>query len=137
MSDDIGIFVWEDEVRDNETDFQGIVNNANYLVYMAYARCKHFKSLGIDIIEMHKNGFDLVLVRTEIDFKSSLKCGDEYIVTSKLELLGKIRFVFVQQILRKSDRKVMAEAKNIGACIARPSGRPVIPDELKFLFYPA
>lgn len=125
------IFVWEGEVRDNETDFQGIVNNANYFIYMAHARHKHLQSLGIDIGAMHLRGLDLVLVRTEIDFKDSLRGGDEFMVTSKLEAMGRIRFLFVQQVIRKNDQKIMVDAKNIGVGIDRSSGRPKVPGELK------
>lgn len=129
------VFIWENEVRDSELDFQGIVNNANYFIYLAQARYKYLKTLNIDIMAMHECGFDLVLTRSEIDFKASLVGGDEFIVTSKLEPLGKIRFVFNQQIIHKSEHKVIIEAKNIGVCIDRSQDKPVVPDELKFIFH--
>jgi len=125
------LFVWEDEVRDSELDMQGIVNNANYFVYMEHARHQHLKSLGVDFEKMHLNGFDLVLIHAEIDFKAPLKSGDRFIVTSKLEMMSQLRFVFLQQVIRKSDNKIMSEAKNIGTCIDAASGRPVIAEELK------
>lgn len=73
-------YIWESEVRDNEIDVQGIVNNANYFIYMQHARHKHLKSLGLNFEQMHRDGFDLVLVHTEITFKAPLKSGDEFIV---------------------------------------------------------
>ena len=128
------VFTWEDEVRDNETDLQGIVNNANYFIYMAHARHKHLKAIGIDFAQMHQEGFNLILVRTELDFKASLHSGDAFMVTSSFEPMGRIRFIFNQQVIRKSDQKVVATAKNVAACIAVTSGRPIIPDQLKCLF---
>ena len=129
-------FTWEGEVRDHEIDFQGRVHNTYYLVYMEHARYKHCKFLGVDIRDMYLYNFDLVLVRIEIDFKASLRGGDEFIVTSKLGMMGKIRFVSEQQIIRKSDRKIMAEAKNIITCVDRNSGRPVvIPEKLKLILH--
>ena len=127
-------FKWENEVRDNELDFQGIVNNSNYLIYLAIARHKHLKVLGLDIVGMHDQGFDLVLTRAEIDYKGSLKLDDKFIVTSKLEPSGRIRFSFAQQIIRKSDQKIMIEAKNIGVCLDRSTGRPIVPDVFKSIF---
>lgn len=123
-------FIWECEARDYEIDFQGRVNNVYYLVYMEHARYKHCKSLGIDFRETHERNFDFVLVRTEIDFKASLKGTDEFIVTSKLTLAGKIRIVSDQQIIRKSDGKIMAIAKHIIVCVDRITGRPVVFKEL-------
>jgi acyl-CoA thioester hydrolase len=125
------VFTWEGEVRDNETDLQGVVNNANYFVYMAHARHKHVKELGIDFEAMYKKGFNLLLIRSEMDFKDSLKSGDEFIVTSKLVPGGRIRFGFEQEVIRKSDSKVVTKALNMAVCVSRETGRPTMPDELK------
>ena len=132
--DQTQIFVHEDEVRDNEVDIQGIVNNANYFIYMAHARHKHLKQLGVDFSEFHRSGYDFLLVRSEIDFKSSLRDGDQYLVTSKIEPLGRIRIVFAQEVIRKADNKIVATAQNIGTCVATATGRPCFPDSLKKAF---
>ncbi len=136
MNSDQQIFIWKGEVRDSELDAQGIVNNAVYFNYMEHARHKYAKSLGIDFFEMHKQGFDLVLVHTEIDYKAPLKSGDEFIVNSKLEVYGRIRFIFIQEIIRKSDCKIVAFGKNTVTCINRATGRPELTDKLKSLLTP-
>lgn len=123
--------LWESEVRDNEVDLQGIVNNANYFIYMAHARHKYLREEGIDFAKMHEEGFNLVLVHSDISFKSSLKSGDEFIVTTTLNPNGKIRFDFVQDVIRKSDQKVVASAINTGVCISVSNNRPVVPEILK------
>jgi len=128
---DTKIFQWEDTVRDNETDLQGIVNNANYFIFMAHARHQHLKALGVDFAEYHNRGYNLVLVKTEMEFKDSLKSGDEYIVTSKIEAQGKIRILFLQEVIRKSDNKVVTKAVNTATCLSIKKGRPEIPDDLK------
>jgi acyl-CoA thioester hydrolase len=125
------VFTWEDEVRDNEVDLQGIVNNSNYFVYMAHARHKHLKSLGIDFEKMYQDGYNLVLISTEINFKNSLKSGDWFIATSKIETEGRIKFVFIQEIIRKSDSKVVVSARNVGTCVDIKKNRPFFPDELR------
>lgn len=129
------IYIWEDEVRDSETDLQGIVNNSNYFIYMAHTRHKHLKELGIDFAEVSRQGYNLVLVHSDISFKDSLKSGDWFTVTSKAETKGKIRVIFLQQVIRKSDSKVVAEAINTTTCIHTKSGRPRYPDEIKRLFW--
>src|SRR3989339_1173783 len=101
------IYHWESEVRDNEVDLQGVVNNANYFIYMAHARHKHLSSLGIDFQFFHTEGFDLLLIHTDMTFKDSLKSGDEFIVTSELKANGRIKFDFYQDVIRKSDNKVI------------------------------
>jgi len=123
------------DVRDNEVDLQGIVNHASYVTYMAHARHKHLRTLGIDFNEMHQEGYNLVLIHSEIAYKDSLKSGDEFIVTSVLQPVGRIRIAFSQEIIRKSDNKVVTVATNTGTCLSISTGRPFIPEKLaKILF---
>jgi len=121
---------WEAEVRDNETDFQGIVSNANYFVYMMHARTRYFRQLGLDFNAMHVAGYDFVLVHTDISFKAPLKSGDEFVVASVCKPRGRIRFIFEQEVIRKSDSKVVAFAINTVACLSTVTRRPVVPPEV-------
>ncbi|KPJ68097.1 MAG: hypothetical protein AMJ43_01450 [Coxiella sp. DG_40] len=127
------IYQWENEVRDNEVDLQGVVNNANYFIYMAHARHKHLQSLGLDFSQLHHEGYDLFLIKTDITFKDVLKSGDKFIVTSKLQPNGRIRFDFVQEIIRKSDGKVVTAAINTGTSVNSKTRRPSIPVKMKNL----
>ncbi len=124
-------FTWQGEVRDNEVDLQGIVNNSNYFIYMAHTRHKFIKLLGIDFAKFSAEGFNLVLIHTDISFKDSLKSGDEFIVTCALEPKGKIRLIFNQEVIRKSDNKVITVAANTATCLNTKTGRPEFPPELK------
>jgi acyl-CoA thioester hydrolase len=129
------VYIWEGEVRDNETDLQGIVNNANYFIYMAHTRHKHLKVLGIDFAEVTQQGYNLVLVHTDISFKDSLRSGDRFSVTSKIETKGKIRVSFIQKVIREFDKKVVAEATNTATCIHTQTGRPKFPEEIRRLLW--
>ena len=128
-------YIWEGEVRDNETDLQGIVNNSNYFIYMAHTRHKHLKMLGVDFADVAQQGYHLVLVNTDISFRDSLKSGDLFSVTSKIETKGKVRVAFLQKVTRRSDNKVVAEATNITTCIHTQTGRPRFPEEIRKLFW--
>lgn len=119
-------------VRDYECDLQKIVNNATYLNYLEHARHEFLKTIGVDFVEMHNKGINLVVVRTEIDYKYPLTSGDKFFVAVNMALEGKIRFVFYQDIFRIPDDKLILKAKIIGTSISS-SGRPFLPDELKSL----
>ena len=82
---------------------------------------------------MHDEGFDLVLVHSEIDFRDSLHPWDQYQIVSQMKLVGKIRVLFRQQIIRKSDQKLMVTGDNIGVCVNRQTGRPFMPESIKTL----
>ena len=97
-------------VRDYECDLQGIVNNANYQHYLEHARHVYIKSLGIDFSELHQQGIDLVVARLEMAFKTPLKSNDQFEVTVSIKKEG-IRWVFIQEILRLPDHKIVVKAK--------------------------
>ena len=122
------------EVRDNEVDIQGVVNNANYFIYMAHARHKFLHSIGIDFAEMAKNKQNLFLVNTNLEFKRSLLPNDKFYVTCELIPEGSLRFAFEQKIFRLNDDTLIAKAINVGACIDGNTKRPYLPDQIKANF---
>ncbi len=123
----------EDEVRDSELDLLGIVNHTHYLLYMMHARHKHIKALGIDFVDMHNQGFDLVLAQAELKFTRPLVTGDRYIVTSKIVSPKPGRLAFEQEVIRVADQKIAVSAFFNAACLSRKTGRPVIPQVLREL----
>lgn len=127
------IFSIDGEVRDNELDLQGIVNNSNYFVFMAHARHKHLKALGVDFAKTHNEGHDLVLAEATIKYRTPLKSGDEYTVTSKIVPQGKIRAIMEQEVIRKADNKVSAAGIFTITSISTKTGRPEFSENLKRL----
>ena len=122
----------EFEVRDNEIDLQGVVNNANYFIYLQHTRHKYLAEvLNIDYIEMTKQNMHLFLISSNIEFKKSLLPKDKFYVTCKLVPKGKIRFIFEQEIRLISNNVLIAKAENIGVCIDGSKNKPFVPNEMK------
>jgi acyl-CoA thioester hydrolase len=118
------------EVRDNELDAQGVVNNANYFVYMAHARHKYIALLGLNFDEMARRGQNCFLISSTIEFKQPLRSGNKFYIISKLMPEGKIKFAFKQQIFRE-DKMLIAEGYNICVCIDETNRRrPYIPQKI-------
>ena len=118
----------EFEVRDNEIDIQGVVNNANYFIYMAHARHQFLKDiLKIDFIEMAKAKQNLFLISSNIEFKKPLLPNDIFYITCKLIPEGRIRFVFEQEVRLSSDDSLIAKGLNKGVCMDANKNRPCIP----------
>jgi acyl-CoA thioester hydrolase len=89
-------------VRDYECDIEGIVNNANYLHYTEHTRHLFLKACGLSFAEMHEKGVDAVVARMNLQFKTPLRCDDEFISRLWLEKQG-IKYAFHQDIFRASD----------------------------------
>ncbi len=122
-------FQIELEVRDHECDLQGIVNNSVYQNYLEHCRHKFLQEMGISFAQMHRDGIDAVVIRAELDYKFPLRPEDAFLVRLKMAKKGKLRVIFKQQILRKSDLKLMIDARII--TVLTRSGRPVSPQFLE------
>jgi len=121
-------FELEMQVRDYECDIQGIVNNAVYQNYLEHCRHKFLNHIGIDFNQLHNDGIDAVVIRAEIDYKFPLHPGDDFLVLLKMGKQGKLRIIFLQQIIRKTDKKLMLDARITAVLTKR--NRPVSPDIL-------
>jgi acyl-CoA thioester hydrolase len=65
----------------------------------------------LDFAQLHNEGIDAVVIRAELDYKFPLRPGDSFIVGLKMAKQGKLRIIFEQQIIRKSDEKLMVNAR--------------------------
>jgi acyl-CoA thioester hydrolase len=115
-------------VRDYECDLQGVVNNANYQHYLEHTRHEFLISKGVSFVELHDEGIDLIVTKAEIEYKYPLKSRDEFIVTVTIQREGNARILFIQDIYRLPDLKLIVKAKVTG--VATKKGRPVHPGDL-------
>lgn len=115
-------------VRDYECDLQGVVNNANYQHYLEHARHEYLISKGVSFVQLHDEGIDLIVTKVEIEYKFPLRSRDEFFVTVKIQREGNARILFIQEIYRIPDSKLIVKARVTG--IATKKGRPVPPGDL-------
>ena len=123
------IFEYKMKVRDYECDAQGHVNNANYQHYFEVARHEFLEKHDLNFFELHKNGVDAVVARVDIRYKTPLIGMDEFVCTVAIERTG-IKYVFHQEIVRLSDKKVCAKGKiEVVSLVNGKLSQPVIFDE--------
>lgn len=122
------------KVRDYECDLQGIVNNAVYQNYLEHTRHEFLEQVGLNFARMHDEGTDAVVIRVEIDYKSPLKSGDQFVCKLNVAREGNLKFIFLQDIYRLPDLKLMVKGKVTAVTINAQTGRPVVPPELVEVF---
>lgn len=103
------LFTTELETRDYECDLQGVVNNANYQHYLEYTRHKWLQSRGQSFQQWHKEGIDVMLSEINIRYKTPLHGQEEFVSCLNLHREN-VRFMFDQDIYRKSDMKLCISA---------------------------
>jgi len=123
MSD---IFRLEFKVRDYECDIQGVVNNAVYQNYLEHARHEFLLSRGVDFAALAQQGIYPVVVRAELDYKKSLKPGDEFSISVNCAMEGRVRMIFQQEIVHSSGWTALSA--RFVATVLDARGRPKIPE---------
>ena len=98
------------KVRTYECDSYGHVNNAVYLNYLEYGRVELLGERGLPLEKIKKKGVLIVIRRIEIDYKAAAREGDELVVRTYLKGHTKMKGIFCQEILKKSDHTVVAKA---------------------------
>ena len=109
------IFKLEMQVRDYELDYQGIVNNANYLHYLEHTRHEFCRQAGLSFGEMHTMGIDPVLARVNIEYKTPLRIGESFVSCLRLGRRG-AAFIFYQDLFRLDGTPVLRAEVTV-ACV--------------------
>ena len=116
MKNDKYAFETRMEVRDYECDIEGIVNNANYLHYIEHTRHLFLRHCGLSCAEMHQKGVDAVVARMNLQYKSPLRCDDEFMSCLWIEKQG-LKYVFHHDIFRADSDELCFRADVVLVCI--------------------
>jgi acyl-CoA thioester hydrolase len=112
------VFELKFKVRDYECDLEGIVNNANYQHYMEHTRHEFMLSAGLSFADMYAQGITPVVARITISYKMPLRSRDEFV--SKLSVCKEgVRYVFLQDIFRLPDMKLVARGRVDTVCLVQ------------------
>ncbi|SFS62686.1 acyl-CoA thioesterase [Marininema halotolerans] len=93
------------QVRFNECDGLGHVNNAVYYTYMEAARTELFQLLDP---EMDINNWKLIVVSTSCEYKAQATFGQWLTITTEIEKVGTSSFTVVHQILDRQTEELIA-----------------------------
>ena len=119
-------------VRDYELDSFGVINNAVYQNYLEHTRHKFLEANGVKMVDLLERRFSPVITKAEIEYRSSLQSKDDFVVNLELASLSKVKFVFMQEIRRLPEDKLIINARITGT-ILNSSGRPCFPEAFQDL----
>jgi acyl-CoA thioester hydrolase len=125
-----GPFVHELRVRYGECDPQGVVFNANYLLYADVAFTELWRAAVGPWQDMVDRGFDAVVAETTLRFRSPARYDDIVAVALRVANLGTSSIATAMEVRRNGDLLVEADLRHV--VIDRESWAPApMPDWIR------
>lgn len=121
------VFELQLAVRPEDIDELGHVNNVTYLRWVQDVAVAHWQAAASAEARAR---LLWVVVRHEIDYKHPAHLGDVILARTWVGTASRCRFERHTEILRASDRRLLARARTVWCPIDRQTGRPaqVSPD---------
>jgi acyl-CoA thioester hydrolase len=123
---------YQHRVRYLEVDQQGVVFNMWYLGYFDEAMSCFLEAGGLPYQVMLDSGYDVQLVRTEIEWRSSLRWPDNVRVDVSPESVGTTSFVLRFDVYRGAEDQAVATGRTVYVAVSTDgSGKRPIPEPLR------
>ena len=125
-------FSHRQRVRFGETDLQGVVYYANYLLFAEVGRVAYLRELGIVYErDMLANGVDFTIGEARVRYHAPLRFDDEYDIKVRVGEIRHSSWTF-EYAIDRADGTHGADASTIQVMIDRKTGRATrIPAELR------
>ena len=116
-------------VRYAETDAQGIVHHANYLVWFEEGRSDFLRQNGLNYSDFEKAGYFIVVAEAELKYKAPAYYEENlFIETTLAQVRGKV-MKFTYRVLDGKET-VRAEGQTVHVVIGRDMKPVALPESL-------
>lgn len=115
-----------------EIDQQGVVFNGHYLTWFDEAVTGLFDHLGVSYPELIEFGIDMQVVRSEIDYLSSVRWRDQVLVAVDCEHIGTTSFTLGFTVSTERSDRPAVRGRTVYVMVSTEDwGKRPIPDELR------
>jgi acyl-CoA thioester hydrolase len=104
-------------VRYSETDAMGYLHHGNHIDLFEMGRTELLRAQGGSYREMEENGYFLVVIRAECDYKIPAKFDDLLTIRTRVGKQSMAKIEFEHTVFREG--KVLAQGRTVLACINR------------------
>jgi acyl-CoA thioester hydrolase len=96
-----------------ETDYQGIVNNTEFIRFLERVRYAISKKLGFSYKQSRSTKLWTVMAHVEINYRSPAHFEDVMVGTGWIEKVGNSSLTIAYEFRLKSTRRLIADAKQV------------------------
>jgi len=116
------------QVRFRDIDAFGHVNNAVFFSYVELARIRYL----LDVLQPEQT-FDrlpLILARVELDYRSPITFGQEVLVDTRVDRIGRTSFSMSHRMTAQPGGRLVGDVRTVLVSYHYPSARPIpVPDD--------
>lgn len=117
-------FVHRQRVRFGETDMQGVVYYANYLLFAEVGRVAYLRALGIDYTrDLTDHGVDFTIGEASVRYQAPLRFDDEYDIGVRVGEIRRSSWT-LEYVFDRADGLRCAEARTIQVMLDLATKRP-------------
>jgi acyl-CoA thioester hydrolase len=120
------------QVRFRDTDAFGHVNNAVFFSYAELARIRYF----LDVLKPAEpfDRMPLILARAAVDFRSPVMFGEEVVVQSRVDRIGRSSISMSHRMTAGADERLVGEVESVLVTYDYAATRPMpVPNEWRRL----
>lgn len=120
-------------VRNYEIDWQGVVHNANYLLYFEVARVAYLEHIGVRVdINSIQHESKVMVVRNEIDYQAPARFGDILDVYTRISFIRDTSFAFEGILQHAELQQPIAQNVSFHVWLDHRTNRPMtVPTEFR------
>lgn len=123
------MFVTNIQIRFNDVDQMGHVNNAVIMEYLDLGKDAFFSGHGLSPT---KSDFTVMVVHYDVDFRAQIHYHDHIHVETEIEKLGNKSLTMMQRVVNTETNTVCVECRTVMAGYRRSTtSSEVIPDEVR------
>jgi acyl-CoA thioester hydrolase len=121
--------VWDNRVRFEETDAQGVVFYGNYVTYQDEAVNAYMDAIGYAYEDMLDAGWDVHVVNVDVDYRGQAGFRDDLVHGLRVASFGESSVTFEYAAHRAADDELLAEGTVTHVAVDAETGEPTrIPD---------
>ena len=109
----------EIRVRFGETDLQGVVFNANYLLYVDTAQMDYLRTIGVSYQDMLERGYDIVIVDASVQFLAPAHFDEVLEVYARIYDIGNSSIKMDYEIYEAESERFVARAQTAYVIIGK------------------
>jgi len=122
-------------VRYAETDQMGVVYHSNFFIWMEIGRVELMRSLGFDYKQMElEDDCHLPVVDARCRYKSPAYYDEEILIVTELRNVRASLIHFGYEILRRSDRTLLAEGETTHLVVSSKMEKQPLPERYRIAF---